>query len=161
METIWLPTDYLQFTVNATYLDASYDKFPNPGKAFDPTAKDYDGNDLAYAPEWKLFAGVEYVQPVGDMGDLTVNVDYSYQAHSFGNAANRKEIEGIPSFDLWNARLTFNPTSERWQAEAYVQNIGDEEYIVNHYEQTVFGFDRVFWGAPRFYGVSFTWFLGS
>ncbi len=159
METIWLPTDALQLTFNGTYLDATYDKFPNPGIEFDPNAKAYDGNDLAYAPEWKLFAAAEFVQPLSSLGDLTFHVDYSYQAHSFGNAANRKEIEGIPSFELWNARITFRPTSEQWQAQLYVDNIADEEYIVNHYENTIFRFDRVYWGAPRFYGANFTYYF--
>ncbi|MDG0980997.1 MAG: TonB-dependent receptor, partial [Halieaceae bacterium] len=159
LETVWLPTDALQLTFNATYLDATYDKFPNPGKEFDPNAKDYDGNSLAYAPEWKLFAAAEFVQPLEDLGDLTFHLDYSYQSDSFANAANREAIEGIPSFELWNARLTFRPSSADWQIQAYINNIADKEYIVNHYEQTVFRFDRVFWGAPRFFGVNFSYYL--
>jgi iron complex outermembrane receptor protein len=159
LETIWLPTDRLQLTLNATYLDATYDSFPNPAPApGQPT--DYDGNDLAWAPEWKVYAGVQFVQPLADLGDLTLNVDYSYQDESYSDPQNR-ELDFIPDYDVWNARATFNPASDRWQLAAWVRNIADDDYITNHSESSLLRVDRVIWGEPRMYGATFTWYLGN
>ncbi len=162
IETVWLPTDTLQLTLNATYLDATYDTFDNPVSVIDPTQPaDFDGNYLNYAPEWKLYAGVQYIQPIGDAGELTFNVDYTYQDDSYSDAANDDEFQLIPDYDLWNARVTFNPASGRWQVSAWIQNIADDDYLVNRSVASLTGIDRVIWGSPQFYGAEFKYFLGD
>ncbi|MDB9999183.1 TonB-dependent receptor [Porticoccaceae bacterium] len=162
LETVWLPTDTLQLTLNATYLDATYDTFENPVSAIDPTQPaDFNGNDLNYAPKWKLYAGVQYILPLGGAGELTFNVDYTYQDDMYSDAANDDELQLIPSYDLWNGRVTFNPTSDRWQVSAWIQNIADDEYIINHSQASLTGIDRVIWGAPQLYGMEFKYFLGQ
>jgi iron complex outermembrane receptor protein len=161
VETVWLPTDTLQLTLNATYLDATYDKFDNPVSAIDPTQpENYDGKYLNYAPEWKLYAGVQYIQPIGDAGELTFNVDYTYQDDTYSGPAN-DETQLIPDYDLWNARVTYNPPSDRWQVAAWVRNITDDEHIINHSLASLTGADRVIWGMPRLYGLEFKYYLGQ
>jgi len=161
LETVWLPTDTLQLTFNATYLDATYDKFDNPVAAIDPTQpENFDGNDLNFAPEWRLYAGLQYIQALGDNGDLTFNLDYTYQDDSYSNSPNNDEFELIPDYDLWNARVTFNPASYRWQLSAWIKNIGDDEYLVNHSQASITLVNRSLWGMPRLYGVEFKYLLG-
>lgn len=162
IETVWLPTDTLQLTLNATYLDATYDKFENPIVAIDPTQPaNYNGNDLNYAPELKVFASVEYIQPIGDAGALSFELNYSYQDDSYSNAPNNDTFELIPAYDLWNGRITFNPASDRWAVSAWIQNIGDDEYYIAHSQASLTNINRVIWGAPRLFGMEFKFYLGE
>jgi iron complex outermembrane receptor protein len=158
-EITWLPIDRLQLTFNGTWLDAAYDKFENPvPQPGEPD--DFNGNKLNFAPEWKMFAGVQYVQPLGGVGDLTFNVDYSYQTKMYSDPRNREQFDLIPSYDLWNARVTYTAASQRWNVSAWARNLTDEEYIVNHSRASITNIDRVIWGTPRLYGLSFTYNLG-
>ena len=161
LETVWLPTDSLQLTVNATYLDATYDKFENPISAVDPTQpKDFNGNDLNYAPKTKLYAGLQYFQPVGSAGELIFNLDYTYQDDMYSNNTNT-DIVLVPSYDLWNARVSYTPTNNRWQVSAWVRNLTDEEYIVNRSQTALTGLERNIWGMPRLFGVELKYNLGQ
>jgi iron complex outermembrane receptor protein len=158
-EITWLPTERLQLTFNGTWVDATYDKFDNPVPQ--PGEPDnFNGNYLNYSSEWKLFAGAQYVQPLGGAGDLTFNVDYSYQSKMYSDPRNRDQFDLIPSFDLWNARVTYSTASDRWNVSAWVRNLTDEEYIVNHSLTSLTNVDRVLWGTPRLFGLSFTYNLG-
>ncbi len=157
-EGIWLPVERLQLTLNATYLDATYDKFENvpvPG-----TPASYDGNYLNFAPEWKVYAGVQYAQPVA-AHELVFNVDYSYQDDSWSGPNQTDERYHIDSYDLWNARVTFNPESRRWQLAAWLNNVTDAEYYTNRSPASVTNIDRVVWGMPRLWGVTFSYFMGK
>ncbi|WP_165954133.1 TonB-dependent receptor [Seongchinamella unica] len=161
VETVWLPTDSLQLTFNATYLDATYDKFDNPISAIDPTQpKNFDGNDMSYAPKWKVYAGVQYALPVGDAGELTFNLDYTYQDDMYTSATNVDTVL-VPSYDLWNGRVSFTPASYKWELSAWIRNIGDDEYYVGHSLAALTGAERVIWGMPRLYGVEFKYLLGQ
>ncbi len=162
-EVTWLPTDRLQLTFNGTWLDATYDKFDNPAYVLDPTGQEpanFNGNDLNFAPEWKAFVGVQYTQPVGSAGDVVFNVDYSYQDKMYSDPHNRP-TDTIPSYDLWNARVAYMTSSDRWSVAAWIRNIGDEEYIINRNTASITNIDRVVWGTPRLYGVNFTYNLGE
>jgi len=161
VETVWLPTDSLQLTVNATYLDATYDKFENPISAVDPSQpKDFNGNDLNYAPKTKLYAGLQYAQPVGSAGELIFNLDYTYQDDLYTNNTNT-DIVLVPSYDLWNARVSYTPTNNQWQVSAWVRNLTDEEYIVNHSQTALTAVERNIWGMPRLFGVEVKYNLGQ
>jgi len=155
LEAVYVPTDRLKLTLNTTYLDASYDEFANP----DPTEADFDGNDLPYAPEWKAYAGLQYIQPLGDAGNLTFNLDYTYTDDQFSDPANAA-VDGIDSYDLWNARLAWTPVDGAWELAVWGKNLSDEEYNkVN--SDNFLGTPRTVWGAPQLYAVSFTYFLGE
>jgi len=155
LETVYVPTDRLKLSLNATYLDASYDEFDNP----DPSQPGFDNNDLPYAPEWKVYAGIQYIQPLGDMGNLTFNLDYTYTDEQFSDPSN-SQVDSIDSYDLWNARLAWTPTDGGWELAAWGKNLSDEEYNkVNN--DNFLGTPRTVWGAPQLYGVSFTYFLGE
>jgi len=159
-EIAWLPTDRLQLTLNGAWTDATYDRFENP--APQPGEPDnFNGNYLNFAPKLKVFAGVQYVQPIGGAGDLTFNVDYSYQDKMYSDPRNRETFDLIPSYDLWNARVTYATAGDRWNVSAWIRNATDETYIVNHSRASLTNIDRVMWGAPRLYGINFTYKMGQ
>jgi iron complex outermembrane receptor protein len=157
-EGIWLPVDQLQLTINGTYLDATYDKFENVPVPGQPS--NYNGNYLNFAPEWKLYAGAQYTLPVA-AHDLVFNLDYSYQDDSWSGPNQADERYHIDSFDLWNARVTFNPAGGRWQLAAWWNNIADQEYYTNRSPASITNIDRVVWGMPRLWGVTVSYFMGK
>jgi len=153
LETNWLPTDRLEFTVNLTYLNAEYDVFENPGN---PSLPPFTGNKLSFAPEWKYYVAGKYTQPMGDAGQLSFFVDYSYVDESFSDPSNSPDFR-IDSYDLINARVSWQPQSERWELSAWGRNLADETYArINN--RNFLQFNRTIWDVPRTYGVSFTWF---
>jgi iron complex outermembrane receptor protein len=103
---------------------------------------------------------VQYTQPVGSAGDLVFNVDYRYQDKMY-SAPHNRPTDTIPSYDLWNARVAYMTSSDRWSVAAWIRNIGDEEYIINRNTASITNIDRVVWGTPRLYGVNFTYNLGE
>ena len=154
IETNWFPTDRLELTFNATWLNAEYDKFENPG---DPSLPPFTGNKLSFAPEWKSYLSAQYTLPIGNAGDLRFFADYSYVDESFSDPSNDPSSFRMDSYSLVNARISWIARSERWEIAAWGQNLGDEKYNrINN--RNFLQFNRTIWGAPRTYGVSFNWF---
>lgn len=154
LETAWLPTDRLEFAFNVTALDATYDVFVNP----DPNRPDFTGNKLAYAPDWKTYFSAQYLQPLGDHGSLRFFADYSWVDDQYSDPSNAP-LYLIESYSLIGARVSWMPVSEQWELALWGRNLADEEY--NRINDTNFlQFPRTIWGAPRTYGVSFTYFFG-
>jgi len=153
LETVWIPTDRLQFTLNATYLDTNYDEFVNQEGA------DYTDNELPFSPEWKFYVGTQYIQPIGSFGDLTFNVDYAYTDDQYTDPSNVAPFT-VDSYGLWNARLTLTPVDAAWEAAIWGKNLSDKEYLRNN-NINLLGTERAGWGTPQTYGVTFKYFFGA
>ncbi|HSG62286.1 MAG TPA: TonB-dependent receptor [Pseudomonadales bacterium] len=161
VETVWLPTEQLKLTLNATFLDAVYDKFDNPVYTIDPTQpENYNGNKLNHASDTKLYAGIQYLMPI-NAGEVSFNLDYSYQSDSYSNPTNDDTFELIPGYGLLNGRVTFDSSSERWQAAVWINNMTDKDYYINHSKSSLLNVDRVIWGMPRMYGLDIKYFFGK
>jgi len=153
LETVWIPTDNLQFTLNAVWLDTNYDKFVNQDGA------DYSDNELPFSPEWKVYVGTQYIQPVGSFGDLTFNVDYAYSDDQYTDPSNVEPFV-LDSYGLWNARVTLTPVSEAWEVSLWGKNLTDKEYQVQS-NLNLLQTHRYTWGAPQMYGISAKYFFGG
>jgi iron complex outermembrane recepter protein len=153
LESVWIPTNQLQFTLNVAWLDTNYDKFVNQGGA------DYTDNELPYSPEWKIYAGAQYIQPVGSFGDLTFNVDYAFTDKQYSDPSNVAPFV-MDSYGLWNARVTLTPVSEAWEVALWGTNLADKEYQTQSL-LSLFRDQRVNWGIPQMYGISAKYFFGS
>lgn len=153
LESVWIATDHLQFTLNAAYLDTNYDDFINQD------GTDYSDNELPFAPEWKVYAGTQFIQPVGSFGDLTFNVDYAYTDSQYTDPSNVSPFE-LDSYGLWNARVTLTPVDAAWEVSLWGKNLGDKEYQVQS-NLNLLSTQRYTWGNPQMYGASFKYFFGS
>jgi iron complex outermembrane receptor protein len=153
LESVWIPMDRLQFTLNAVWLDTNYDKFVNQG------GEDYDGNELPFSPEWKVYVGTQYIQPVGSFGDLTFNVDYAYSDEQYTDPSNVEPFV-LDSYGLWNARVTLTPVSEAWEVSLWGKNLADKEYQVQS-NLNLLATPRYTWGSPQMYGISAKYFFGG
>lgn len=146
LETIWVATDNLSFTLNTTFLETGYDKFLSQGD------EDYSGNKFTFAPNFKGYLGAEYFVPITS-GELTINFDYSYASSQYTTPSNSATDE-IDSYKTANARITYLSENSDWQLSAWVKNITDEEYLRNT-NLNLLGARRVTYGEPITYGVNF------
>lgn len=155
LETTWIPADRLQLVLNTTYVDAAYDTFDNPA----PEGEPFDDNKLPYAPEWKVYLGAQYIQPVGTSAEMVFNLSYNYTDDQFSDPSN-SAVDAIDSYELWNARVAYLPSSQNWELALWGKNLTDEAYNrVNN--DNFLGTARTVWGAPRTYGLTFTYFMGQ
>ena len=153
LETTWIPMERLQFTLNASYLDTEYDTFINQDGG------DFSGNELPFAPEWSAYVGAQYILPIGQSGDLALNLDWSYTDEQYTDPANTAG-DLLDSYDIVNARLTYTPTSEQWDVAVWGKNLADEEYQKNS-NINILGTPRFVWGERLGYGVSFNMYFGN
>lgn len=105
------------------YLDAEFDTFR---EAVDTNGNVFDasGNTIPLAPEHSVNASLDYSLALGE-GEAYARVDYSYLDNQFTSVDNTPARE-IDSYDLWNARIGYD--AEHWGAQAFVENLLDEEY---------------------------------
>ena len=82
-------------------------------------------------PDTNMSAGVQYAIPTGASGaTLTPRLDAFYQSYQTNGAtalAQRPEWR-IPSYVLYNARLTFVPAEGGWQVDAGAENLFNKFY---------------------------------
>ena len=111
-----------------------------------------DGSELGTeAPEWTLNGLARYHIPLQNRGNLTGQLDFNYRSETNGLGGN----EYTYNEDRWlvNLRLFWRSPTERWQVEAYVENVFDDVYIDN--KLAFAGNDHAYGnlGLPRWWGV--------
>ncbi|WP_084399079.1 TonB-dependent receptor [Henriciella aquimarina] len=150
-----VPASGLELSLAGTYLDAEYTDFVTP------IGQDFSGNTMVAAPEWSLVARGRYeTGPIwGDLG-LVASADATYTGDQYFDTQNTARL-GQDAYWLANARLALRPQGGRWELAAFVKNLADEEYLVDAFDVSDFGFDELVYGDPRTYGISLTYRFGS
>jgi iron complex outermembrane receptor protein len=146
------------------YLQNEYGEFT----AFDPdTGADVDFSNLTirdYSPEWTVSASIEHTFTLGDGGTLTPRLAAYYQSeYDFLTGV----AEGSPpsfclqdSYTRFQARLTYAPPTESWQASLFGYNIGDERYF-DFCDSGRSGVFNYRYGVPAQWGVEFNYRWGG
>ena len=114
------------------------------------------GNELPYAPHFKINAGAQYTLPVGATGwNATLRGDYTNQSRYFAREFNTPN-DRIASWSLVNALLRFDSPGDRYSIEAWVKNIGDKANITNSIieDAQVGSYRNVRVLEPRTFGVT-------
>jgi iron complex outermembrane receptor protein len=78
-----------------------------------------------------MSAGVQYGIPVGNAGVLTPRLDWYYQSHRTNGPVNQPQRDPewiIPSYGIYNARLTYDSNDSDWQIALSVTNLTDKFY---------------------------------
>ena len=164
-------TDRFQLQAGISYLDGSYDSFPNasvsvpcsslgipapinctPGDPTSPAGPipppDLSGNTLPYAPEFSANLAGIYAIPVS-FGSFELSAVINYSGKYFFDPVNRLEQD---AYTLVNAAVTFRSPDDRWSVRAWSNNLTDEDYL-NYLDPVQFG-DFGHWADPRTYGVT-------
>ncbi len=87
----------------------------------DGSVRNVKGNELNRTPNHKFSLAAYYVQPIGE-GDLTFTANYSYIDEQYMTVFN-DEIETIDSYNQVNARISWRPSSARYEVAIFGQNI--------------------------------------
>tara|TARA_R100000365_G_C2748498_1_gene80197 strand:- start:10948 stop:13248 length:2301 start_codon:yes stop_codon:yes gene_type:complete len=150
-----IPVTGLQLSFAGTYLDAEYTDFVTP------IGQNFSGNTMVASPEWSLVARGRYeTGPIWNDLKLVASADASYTGDQYFDTENTERL-GQKAYWISNARLALAPESDRWELAAFVKNLPDEEYVVDAFDVSDFGFDELVYGDPRTYGVSLIYRFGN
>ncbi|MDP9132562.1 MAG: TonB-dependent receptor, partial [Nitrospirota bacterium] len=130
IEAIARPIDGLTLTAGVSLLDATYEDYAI--EVFDPTITggppfftlDLAGERIANIPEYSANVGIEYEMPLSMGSALTFALDGTLKGDTVDNELNLRANE----YSVWNARIGWTSPDGRWQAAAWVRNLGDEVY---------------------------------
>lgn len=119
------------------------------------------GNRIPWSPKYTFNVGAQYDFHLGNGAVLTPRVTYSWIDDQLVTPTDRVYqgvyIDRIFSHDLINAQLNFNMGP--WEAQAYMTNVGKEEYIQAHSGDA--GHPDAYANEPRRYGIRVTRHFGG
>jgi iron complex outermembrane receptor protein len=128
-ESTWAATEKLTLLGNYSYLKSEYkdDFFVRDNK--DNQIRNVKGNELNRTPNHKFSLAAYYVQPIGE-GDVVLTVNYSYIDDQYMTVFN-DDIETVDSYEQINARVSWKPSSAKYEVAVFGQNLTDEVSFAN------------------------------
>jgi iron complex outermembrane recepter protein len=147
VEVQWLATDKLSFELAGTILEAEYDG--GTDASGEPLA------DLPGSPDSMLNFAAEYRWPITDMGDLSLRGEVLYQG-DIEYSPTADPVAHVDAATLFNARLAWTSSDNRWTAALWGRNLSDEEVVervFDLYSNPFVGQTFVVLNAPRTYGL--------
>jgi iron complex outermembrane recepter protein len=147
-EFLWVPARGLRFNANASYLDTELAGLAPGQETSDPANPaqwngvgvptktpevrlSLKGNELPYAPKFKLAVGGEYSADLGSSGwMMTIRGDYSWQSRYFAREFNTAN-DRIKPWSVANALLRISNEDDGLSIEAYVKNLLNKDNITN------------------------------
>ncbi|PIE62556.1 MAG: TonB-dependent receptor, partial [Desulfobacterales bacterium] len=128
--------------VNAGYLDARYDDYPD---AFHNT--NYDGNKVDMVPEYNITGALQYRNSFG----LMARAELHHTGERFMDRANTKER---PAYTVVNMKLGYE--TENWDVYITAKNLFNKEYFLDGYENPMLDWMATI-GTPRTFGLIFNY----
>ncbi len=155
VELTWVPTGALTIEGSIGFLDATIDDLSNIPFAVLPPGL-VEGNRLPYAPEWQYHLGLQYTAHAGSL-EIVPRIDASYQAETFFDATNTREIAQDDATTTVNASLQIHGSDSNWRIIAGVNNATDELYPVagNSSLTTGSGYAEIAYARPRQWFATF------
>lgn len=117
---------------------------------------DYEGNRLPSASKESFSALVRYEFPISDGLRLAPMIDATYKGKAYYTPANT-ELDSEDGYTLVNARLSLLPEEDNWEVALWVKNLEDKIYFSESFHSGSAGLTGRIVGAPRTYGVNFTY----
>lgn len=117
----------------------------------------YDGKNLPRSPEWNASVYAALTFPVPG-GDVSLRGDYRWTDKYSFEPTNARETN-IPSFGLFDARLTYTHEASGVQISVWGKNLGDEDVPVHIIP--FLGNGYAVFAAPRTYGMTLTYKWGQ
>lgn len=126
-------TDNLRLRYGYSFLDASYEDFPDcvifapipgsPGFGA-PTPTDCTGNDMVRSPDSLAYISAMHEYPT-DVGVFSTSVTASHNSGFFWDPSNLLEES---SYTVVNAELAWTSMNDKYRLRLYGRNLLDEEY---------------------------------
>ncbi|CAA9491492.1 MAG: TonB-dependent receptor [uncultured Sphingomonadaceae bacterium] len=169
-EFLWRPSRAFQANTNLSYLDTRIKDFTtvdaaNPAQidpAVGPLTRTPEvpvnlrGNELPFAPKFKVNVGAQYTVGLGASGwTATLRGDYVRQSRYFSREFNTPN-DRIAPWAYANALLRLDDPDGTLSFEAFVKNIGNNDNITNSIieDAQVGQYRNVRVLEPRTYGVA-------
>ena len=161
IESLFQPGSSWIINFSVGWLDAEFDDFTSvdpvnvpqgrvPPNEPTPIPEDFSGNKLINSPEWSVNFSVQYTFDLGRVGGLTARAQSHWQDDWYHRPYNLPEDKD-ESYTTTDVRLIWRSPEERWYAEAFVNNISDEQFATS-IEVTNGGFFGNI-NPPRLWGV--------
>ena len=169
IEMVAKPTPSLQFTLNASLLDAKYKSYPgdtvpsvlnsyvhNAVCVGTACTIDASGNYLNNAPKFGAAAAIDYHRQLSGNNDFYWHVDYTWRERTYFDPSNVL-IMSQGAYGLLNAHVGVTLPGDNWRLELYGKNLTDQGYLLSTSASGVVPEGLA--GDPRTYGVriSYNW----
>jgi iron complex outermembrane receptor protein len=149
------PNEHWSFSGNLAKLDARYDEYLFKGFNI------ADQQEFTNAPDFSGAVNAEYRMPVGDGGELSMRVTYSYQSEVTATTEVTKDpvtqavVNPIhqDGYGLLGAGLIWR-TGGAWTVSLQGSNLNDEAYLTTGYVIPSTGVRTGFYGNPRQWTLS-------
>jgi iron complex outermembrane recepter protein len=141
------------------YLEAKYGNYPNA--LIDGTVVSASGKRLINAPRWTLGTYAEYTRELMTDYEGFVRAEWNHRSEQLSSTfALRYEVWPFiaPAYDVVNLRAGID--GPRWSVNAYVENVLDEDYFTNAYEQAFYSGVHVE-PSTRVYGLQVRFRFGG
>lgn len=111
-------------------------------------------------PKWNINGLVRYEFPLGDIGNIALQMDGAYRSEHFFALTNFPASTEDGYF-VGNAAITWIAPNENLSVRAFVQNFTESEYLVQTFDLSgslsnggLFGLVEQYYGRPRMWGVN-------
>ena len=154
LEGTWRPTKNFLVDFSYSYLDFKYTRI-------DSTTGVSADSSAPFTPENQVSIGAQYRFDLGNWGDLTPRVDYSWQDDQYTAAINATSGL-VPAYSITNGRITWRSQDLKWQASLEGTNLFDKYYYVTIYDlMTAAGYVNGQPARPREWALTIkrTWYF--
>ncbi len=90
---------------------------------------DVQGNELAKTPNFTADISLTYERPVRSYGDFIGTFQYTHRGSFNQRIFNNPTVDDVPSYNVFNFVLTFEPAGGRWGFDFLALNVTDEDGI--------------------------------
>lgn len=114
--------------------------------------EDVSGNQLLRSPETKMNLGVQYTLELQGGSSIQARYDAVY-SDDFYVDAFENDFSRIESHTIQNLRITWRNRLNKLFVQAFIENLGDEEYLEWRQSAAAVGGTSGLWAPPRRWGV--------
>jgi len=162
LESVLVPVQGLTLDAQLGFLDADYKEFN------DTRFTNFNGSrafqDPAFSPKWTLRVGGQYEWLLNGGSALVIGGSAKYRSemalavdNTLANSDVKLASMYQDSYWLYDARVVWSDSSDRYSIGLYGQNLSDEVYKTDAQEFSSIGNIRTaYYGAPRTWMVKFT-----
>ena len=141
-----------EVNVNIGYSHARNVNFITPNTPFSVGGQNYDGYQLAYAPDLQAIAGYTHNMPIGN-ATIRAHIDWRFESSWYADYVHNPGTRQDPS-TKGDASLTYDASS--WTAGLWIKNIQNKAVIAATAAAGVPGPGTSYLDDPRTFGARFT-----
>jgi iron complex outermembrane recepter protein len=162
LEGAFAATEDLTFTYNLAYMDAEYKSF-EADTDFDGTIDvDLSSNPVTRAPEFMGSVTGTWVRPLGNGGNIEINMRYSYEDESVSSYSDLGSSFNtiLEDKSLLDLSIGYRAPDDRFYARLVGSNLTDERYQTGALDVAGVWVMSTY-GPPRYWGVQLGTKFGS